>query len=282
MRLRKIIIFCSSLIKDFSEFKGRANFVGMYQMRSPRVFILDPQMAKDILVKNFKHFRENEFSKMIDTTNDPLFARNPFLSRAEDWKEKRNEISPAFSSNRIKALYPLIETVSNRLTSFISENIDEAFEAKDLATKFTVETVANCVFGIEANTLQKEESKMRQMSKRLTKPSGMAIIKMILTTLIPPLKRIIKVQLIADDVNLFFMNLFDQAFDYRTSGKITRDDYLDYLITLQKKKDFSNADLAGHSITFFSDGSESSSLLIAHMLYEVSFVNTRKTKRKLD
>lgn len=241
-------------------------------MRSPRVFILDPLMAKDVLVKNFKHFRENEFSKMFETKNDPLFARNPFLAKSDDWKEKRNEISPAFSSNRIKALYPLIENVCSRFTKFVRENIDEPFEVKDLAVKFTSETVANCVFGIEGNSFQKGDSEMRQMSKRLTKPSGLTILKIILTSIVPHLKPILKVQFIADEVNAFFMNLFEQAFHYRTTSKIRRDDYLDYLITLQKKKGFKNSDLAGHSITFFSDGMETSSLLIAFMLYEVNSI----------
>lgn len=238
-------------------------------MRSPRILILDPIMAKDILVNNFKNFRENEFSKMIEAKNDPLLSRNPFLSRGDEWKERRNEISPAFSSNRMKALYPLVESVCDRLLNFISENIDEPFEAKELSTKFTTETVSRCVFGIEANALQKDDSEMRTMSKRLTKPSGLAIMKILLTTMIPPLKRIIKVQFIDDDVNAFFINLMSQALDFRKTSKITQSDYLDYLITLQKKKGLTNTNLAAHSVTFFSDGMETSSLLIAYMLFEV-------------
>ena len=238
-------------------------------MRSPRILILDPLMAKDILVDNFKNFRENEFSKMIDTKNDPLLSRNPFLSRGDEWKERRNEISPAFSSIRMKALYPLIENVCDRLSKFISENLDEPFEAKELSTKFTTEAVMNCVYGIEANALQKHDSEMRTMSKRLTKPSGLAIFKILLTTMIPPLKVFLKVQFIDDDVNSFFINLLSQALDFRKTSKINQTDYLDYLITLQKKKGLSNTSLAAHSTTFFSDGIETSSLLITYMLFEV-------------
>lgn len=238
-------------------------------MRSPRILILDPMTAKDVLVKNFKHFRENEFSKMFEPKNDPLFSRNPFLARADEWKERRTEISPAFSSNHMKALYPLIENVCGRLTTFINECMDEPVDVRDLSTKFTTETVSSCVLGIEANTLQKEAVELSKMSKRLSRPSAMAIIKIVMTSVVPHLKRVLKVQFVDDDVNAFFMNLFGQAFDYRTRNKIVRDDYLDYLITLQKKKGFSHVDLAGHLITFFSDGMETSSLLIAFALFEV-------------
>lgn len=246
-------------------------------MRSPRIVILDPQLSKDILVKYFKSFRENEFSKMIDAKDDPLFARNPFLSRADNWKERRNEISPAFSTNRMKALYPLIENVCHRLTSFINECIDEPIEARDLSVKFTTESVSSCIFGIETDTLQKGESDYRKMAKRLTKPSTFTIMKIMLTTMIPALKKLIKVQFVDNDVNEFFINLFRQAFEYRTNN---RDDFLDYLLTLKKKKGFSQIDLAGHSMTFFIDGVETSSLLISFMLFEVRKRNAKKDSFK--
>lgn len=239
-------------------------------MRSPRVLILEPELVKEILIKNFKSFHENEFSQMFDVNNDPLFARNPFLSRGEEWKERRNEISPAFSSNRIKVLYPLIHNVCDRLTNFIRENMNQPFEAKELATKFTAEAVTNCVFGIEANCLSNEDSELRNMSKQLSNPSGLTILKVLLVSAFPFLKSFLKIQFIPNNVNNFFFDLLDQAIDYRTKHKIAREDYLDYLIKLQNKKGLSNRELAGHSTTFFSDGLETSSISIAFILYEVT------------
>jgi cytochrome P450 len=123
-------------------------------MRSPRVFVLSPELAKDILVSSFRHFKDNEFSKMFDAENDPLFARNPFLSRGDDWKERRTEISPAFSSNRLKPMYPLVKSVCHRLVAFIKEEHSEPIETRDLTAKYTTDVVSNCIFGIEANCLK--------------------------------------------------------------------------------------------------------------------------------
>lgn len=242
-------------------------------MRTPRVLVLEPQLAKEILVKNFKNFRDNEFSKMFDFKHDPLFSRNPFLSRGDEWKERRTEISPAFSSNRIKSLYPIIDKVCQKLTDYIRDNLANPFEAGDLSGKFTAEAVSNCIFGIEANCFQREDSELRKMSKSLFKPSILSLISIFVTSIEPRLKTIFKVQFIPDDVNAFFVNLIEQSVDYRVKHKIAREDYLDYLITLQKKKGFSSLDLAGHSISFFSDGLETSSIAIAHTLYEVRFAS---------
>lgn len=39
----------------------------------------------------------------IDKDSDPIFGRNPFLLKGEEWKEKRAEITPAFTSLRVSA-----------------------------------------------------------------------------------------------------------------------------------------------------------------------------------
>lgn len=238
-------------------------------MRTPRVLVLTPELVKEVLIKSFKNFRENEFSKMFDEKYDPLFARNPFLSRGDDWKERRTEISPAFSSNRMKALFPLIESVCKKLTSFIKEEFSQPLELRDLCGKYTMEAVSKCILGIEANSLSKEDSELRKMAKKLSDPSFTTILKIMTCTLIPAMKDIVGVQFVPDDVNKFFLDLIKQAVDYRVKHGTKREDYLDYLITLQKKKGFSSTDLAGHSITFFTDGLETSSIAIAFTLYEV-------------
>lgn len=38
-----------------------------------------------------------------DKKKDPIFARNPFMLRGEEWKEKRAEITPAFTPSRVSA-----------------------------------------------------------------------------------------------------------------------------------------------------------------------------------
>ncbi|CRK97114.1 CLUMA_CG010454, isoform A [Clunio marinus] len=258
------------LSRLYNDYKGRANFIGMYQMREPRLLILKPELVKEILVKKFKNFHDNEFSLILNTKDNPLFARNPFLSRDQEWKERRSEISPGFSTNRMKVLFPCIQNVCANLKATINDDFKHPFEAKDLATKFTTDTVASCIFGIEGNSFKDADSELRQMSKRLTRPPIKTFIKMFLVAIIPPLRDYLTLSFVPDDANNFFMNLIKQAVDYRIKNKINRDDYLDFLINLQNKKGLSSTDFAGHSMTFFSDGLETSSVTIAHTLYELA------------
>ena len=94
----------------------------MFAMTAPQLLIIDPQLIKKIFISNFKEFHDNEFADMviilkifitrylkkiikfllkIDKKSDPLLSRNPFFLKGEEWKEKRAEITPAFTTLRV-------------------------------------------------------------------------------------------------------------------------------------------------------------------------------------
>lgn len=68
---------------------------------------LDANLCRDILIKNFKSFQVNEFADMINKELDPILAHNPFFLTGNDWKEKRAEITPAFTVSRVRHLEDL-------------------------------------------------------------------------------------------------------------------------------------------------------------------------------
>jgi cytochrome P450 len=255
-----------------SEFKGKTPFVGIIQIRAPRLVVLEPELVKDVMIRKFKNFHDNEFGDMMDKDTDPLFARNPFLLKGEEWKEKRAEITPAFTPNRLKALYPLIEDVQGRMIAYMTEHTSEPVDLRELTAKYTTDVVSSSIYGVDANSFTEESSEIREMGRRLMAPTGIFIFKMFLIGAIPFLKKFINMRFTALDIEKFFIGLMDQALQYRKKNKVQREDFLDYLIQLNTKKGIKNIDMAAHTISFFADGFDTSSVAIAHTLYEVSFL----------
>lgn len=70
-------------------------------MRTPQILAIEPEFVKEVLVKNFKNFHDNDFAGFVDSEIDPIFSRNPLVLAGEDWKEKRSEITPAFTPARV-------------------------------------------------------------------------------------------------------------------------------------------------------------------------------------
>lgn len=76
--------------------------MGIFSNRSPSIFVASPALAKDVLIKDFKNFHDNEFGGFTDKDTDPILSRNPFLLNGEEWKEKRSEVTPAFTTSRVR------------------------------------------------------------------------------------------------------------------------------------------------------------------------------------
>jgi cytochrome P450 family 6/cytochrome P450 family 28 len=227
-------------------------------MRDPRLIVLEPELIKDVFIRKFHNFRNSEFTDMIDTEQDPLFAKNPFFLKDDEWKEKRAEITPAFTVNRLKALYPLIQDVSARMIKFIDAESkkSEPCDARELAAKYTTDVVSNCIFGVDAESFTKEKAEIREMGRQLLSPSPIVFIKMFLVASFSFLKNFMKIQFTKKEIQEFFVDLMRQALKYRDENKVQREDFLDYIIQLRNKKHISELEMASHTISFFSDGFE--------------------------
>lgn len=237
-------------------------------MREPRVMIIDPKLVNEILIKKFNHFSENEFSKIFNPKIDPLFARNPFLARGDTWKEYRNEIATAFSSERLRTMFPIVEAIVDNLHSQVINRINQPFEARELSLRFTADIVSNCIFNLNSDCLA-GCSNIQRMSKRLSSPPKKTFFFMMFAEIFPAIRHLLPMKFITDDVEEFFLNFFERSMRLRKRNGIKVNDFLDYVISLRETKKLSHKDVAGHLTTFFSDGLETTSLLIAHTLYEV-------------
>lgn len=205
---------------------------------------------------------------MIDHEKDVLFSKNPFFLKDEEWKEKRADITPAFTNNRLKALYPLAQDVLDRLITYV-QNQTKSLEARELSAKYTVDVVSNSIYGIDAESFKTEKPEIREMGRKLLAPASSVFFKMFLKTAFPFLEPFISIQFTTPETQKFFTNLMEQALEYREKNNVHREDFLDHVINLRKKKHISDIEMASHTISFFTDGFETSAIAISNAIYEV-------------
>ena len=79
--------------------------------RSPSIVVTDPEIIKQITVKEFWKF-----------TNRPPFVKpNPplnsglFIARDETWRRIRHTLTPTFTASKLKHIVPIIENASEKL-----------------------------------------------------------------------------------------------------------------------------------------------------------------------
>lgn len=80
--------------------------VGVFRALTPALIIRDPEIIKDVFVKYFSCFTDND--TYIDKMVDIVFGRNIFFLKGAEWKEARSQLTPAFTSVKVTILFYIV------------------------------------------------------------------------------------------------------------------------------------------------------------------------------
>uniref|UniRef100_U5ENT2 Putative cytochrome n=1 Tax=Corethrella appendiculata TaxID=1370023 RepID=U5ENT2_9DIPT len=254
----------------FAKYKFAA-YVGIYRtFNEPVILVRDLELVKEVLVGGFQSFNANDF--YVDEKIDPLLARNPFSVSGTKWKENRNLVSPIFSAAKVKGVIPIINGIADDFVTYIDRELEKNvvdFEAKDICSKYTINVVASCVFGVEGESFTNPDAEFCQMGRDVFKPSFRSQLVVIMSTLLPSLNKVLRVPFIPDHVDKWFRNTVKQVQKLREKSK--KNDLFQLMLdTLEHKGTLSEDDLVGHSVTFLTEGFETSSTLMTYLLYELA------------
>lgn len=255
----------------YKKYKKTDNFVGVYSSRTPQLVVLTPEFSRKVYVDDFRCFHDNEFADFVDNKKDAIFGNNPFIARGEEWKERRAEITPGLTASRIAATYPVTLQVCKSFADFIRTQIKMApkdgIEAKELCLRFTTEVVSDCVLGIEAKSFTDNPTPIMENIQKGFAQSTLFMFYTAIANLFPQIRKIYLARFFPEEVSKYFADLMQQAIQLRRqTGQTSRVDFLNYILQLQDKKNLNIMELTAHTITFLTDGFETTSLVLSHTL----------------
>ncbi|XP_059477145.1 cytochrome P450 9e2-like [Neocloeon triangulifer] len=290
----------------YNELDGN-KYGGFFSMRKPTLMVRDPELLKQIMVKDFSSFTDNFIQ--VNAKNDPMFAYNIFSMRGEQWKYARSKLAPAFATGKIRNVFPLILEICNDLKNHLQRKIDSdncEFEAHGLSKDYTTDVVGSCAFGIHCNSLTNSDNDFRKMGKEIMSPSTLRRqIELTIAFSFPSLASALGMKFVAQFVEDFFRDLILKAFAYREKHpEFKRNDFINLLMQLKKlgeveqdehdkkeingmleknlsdkgKIDFNDTVLTAQAVGFFIDGFETSSLALAFTLHELAMNQDIQTK----
>ncbi|RWS22262.1 cytochrome P450 3A24-like protein, partial [Leptotrombidium deliense] len=131
--------------------------VGYYSGRYPMVIVSDPELLKQIQIKEFKHFNGRFLPLKNGIHPDPRNAHMLIRVKDQKWKEMRTIIRQAFTASKLKSSIGVMDDTVNGLITSVERFIDEGKEEFDIYPLFqglTLETIGRSAFGIttEAQT----------------------------------------------------------------------------------------------------------------------------------
>jgi cytochrome P450 family 6 len=207
---------------------------GTYLFTKPGFIFRDPDIIKDVLVKDFTSFHDRGI--YIDEELEPL-SGHLFVLSGSRWRNLRNKLTPTFTSGKMKMMFRTLVDCGNELGSILdgSGRNQETIEMKDILARYSTDVISSCAFGIESNSLKNPDTEFRQWGRKIFQPSVKAAVFGILNVLMPSLISVLKWKVLDRNVSIYFRKMVQETVDYRERNNIARNDFMQLLIQLKNK-----------------------------------------------
>jgi len=152
----------TNLIKLDSERAQKYGKVfGSYIISSPWVFVSDPDIIKQITIKDFDHFPAHQF-----TFNDQKY-RSLDSAEGAEWKELRKNMSPVFTSGKLKAMLSLIDDALDNMVNYLNKEVKKnpVVDMRPLLQAFTMDSIGLTAFGVNLNCFENQDNPIFKAAK---------------------------------------------------------------------------------------------------------------------
>lgn len=261
-------------IKMLYDLHPDAKYIGAFNFSKSVVLIRDLELIKSVGIKNFDAFHDHLFFGTAD--QDPLFGTNLFALCGDKWREVRALLSPAFTANKMRAMFQLISECAVNFSEYLMNvpSDKRVMEMKDICSRYANDVIASCAFGINVDSMRDPDNDFYAFGKKATNFGTISLIKILLYQHTPMLMRLLKLKLIDNRTSAFFVNLVADTIRIRKEKGITRPDVIQLLIDSNSKREpgreLTILDMTSQAFIFFVAGFETSSTLMSFAAHEIA------------
>ncbi|XP_024868646.1 cytochrome P450 9e2-like, partial [Temnothorax curvispinosus] len=253
-----------------------AKYVGLMDFGMPSVLVRDPELIKDIMVKDFESFPDHR--SFVDASVEPLFSKNITSLRGDRWREMRNTLSPSFTASKMKFMFNLMSECSHNFVNYLVDHpeVCHSIETKGVFRRYATDVIATTAFGISVNSMKDQDNEFYIRGIEIIKgfsagPLGMA--KMILFQACPRLAKLLGLSLFPPSTTEFFKKIVGETIRAREEQGIVRPDMIHLLMQARDKEDVHKMtvdDIVSQAFIFFFAGFETSATLMCFAAHELA------------
>ncbi|XP_046554341.1 cytochrome P450 3A5-like isoform X2 [Haliotis rubra] len=272
---------------DNKHFKQYGKVFGIFLGGLPMVSVLDPDIAREILIRDFQNFTDRV---ILDLSNYPV-NKSVLLEKGANWKRIRNIISPTFSASKLRLMCDRINQCADKLTTnFVkAAESNERIDVKGYFGAFTMDVIASTAFGIEVDSQSDFKHVFVQEAKKFF---GQGILNpvMMIIMLFPaltPFFRALGVSGFSKSTLKFFTKVLNEMIEQRKTdlrnGKPKRQDFFQLLMDAEddgtdenpsqsgsQSKKMTNDEILGQALLFFIAGYETTANTLHFVAYSLA------------
>ena len=230
---------------DIDNVKKYGKFFGSFVGNIPTVMISDPDMIKEIAVKQFSNFQDRTQSVAI-----PKFWRQALNNATgSHWRLLRTTISPTFSSGKMRKMEPILGKCLDSFIEVLDERVkvNPVLDIQPVFGALTLDVVCSSAFGIEVNSQQNPDDPFVQNAKDTFNFNLVSNPFFFLNFLFPESKRLLQHINMPDSTAVkYIKDVTQRVVDERkTSGSSKFNDLLQLLIDAHHDSERHDEDIEG-------------------------------------
>ncbi|KAL6416843.1 hypothetical protein ACFW04_013125 [Cataglyphis niger] len=255
-----------------------AKYCGMMEFATPVVLLRDPELIKDVLVKDFEIFHDHR--NFVAENLDPLFSKNIFFLRGDRWREMRNTLSPSFTASKMKIMFDLVSKCSREFVNYLVDHPElcVAIETKQIFRRYTTDVIATTAFGISVNSMKDPNNEFYTKGIETSKAFNgfLAMFKFIFMRVFPRFAKMLSMTGFSSKSTAeFFKRIVGETIKIRDEQGIVRPDMI-HLLMQARDKDGPSVhkltldDIVSQAFIFFLAGFDTSSTLMCFLAHELA------------
>ncbi|XP_059610504.1 probable cytochrome P450 6a17 [Phlebotomus argentipes] len=251
-----------TVIKDiYLKLKDKSDFAGFYYLMTPQIIPLSLDLMKNILIKDFQYFPDRKI--YYNEKDDPLSA-HLFAIRGEKWRAWRQQLTPTFTSGKMKMMFPIVISQAKNLQNYIEKNMNRGpMEFKHVCVRYTADVIGSAAFGLDCRALFEEDTEIIHVGKLFFAfNTFIERFKFFFGMICENFSRKLGLRFNHPDLEEFFMRIIKDTIDKRDAGLIDRNDFMKHLLEIRdsgKGNNLTFNELAAQAFVIFFGGFETSS-----------------------
>lgn len=253
-----------SFQKFYEQFPNEKIF-GFYDIGGrPSYVVRDPQLIKDMAIRDFDHFTNHIFE--VHEKSDSLYGRSLIIMRDQRWKDMRSTLSPAFTGSKMKLMFSLLDDVSKTFCEYMRKDLTQnnriECDVRNYYTKYATDAIASCAFGLNTNTLKDGNNEFYGTACAMGNFSTLDTLIFFAYGTIPKIMNFFRIRIFRDRETNYFRKIVKDTMAYRDTNKIIRNDMIHLLMEAKRGalcrngKEENDMDMGFATVEEFSDSKE--------------------------
>nr|UZE89898.1 cytochrome P450 CYP9GN5 [Chrysoperla zastrowi sillemi]UZE89899.1 cytochrome P450 CYP9GN5 [Chrysoperla zastrowi sillemi]UZE89901.1 cytochrome P450 CYP9GN5 [Chrysoperla zastrowi sillemi] len=227
--------FSLEIAKAYNGFPDKQVY-GSFLLRTPQLMVKDPDILRNICVKDFEHFTNHVD---IFFKDDLLLGKSLFALKDKKWRDMRTILSPIFTGSKLRGMVDLVSECSEQTMDYYAQLIKQKSDKTvkvdilDATSRFTNDVIATSAFGIQVNSLADKTNVFFETGQEVSK---FPFWRFVVAAFPKFVKKIFNLSLFPSKIYEFFRNIVEESIRIRKTQNIVRYDLIHLLLEAKKEQ----------------------------------------------